>query len=387
MTTWTPVVGSGFDSVANQLAGWDRRNLGVVEGNIARQNAQEQNWNRYNATLDEQAQQDQNLQWQRQAYLNQVAEQHAQEAERRREFDVSLADKRASTQLSAQIAREQIAATSASREDPITARANERNLERGDLMADHGEWLDVNHVHTVFPNIPEGLAQSWVARSRLKQTAVDAEDAGVQAAADELNRYQSAANALSKLGNEPWGWDVFGHQVADYRARKAELERATTGQAKLRYGELRASLTKPNSPLFQALKQQDDGTWIPLTPERPWQRATTTTTNAAPPWAGRWAGAPTAPSPTPTPTPQFGTRVSAPTGAPLADAFGGWSIAVGGASPAQAPQAPTAVGPQVSTSPGQAIRERFPTPDHVRAAVGDGTLTRDQAIEILTTAF
>lgn len=53
-----PIIGSGFDSVANQISGWANFNKSVEEGNLARQTAAEQSRNNYFAQVADQARRD-----------------------------------------------------------------------------------------------------------------------------------------------------------------------------------------------------------------------------------------------------------------------------------------------------------------------------------------
>src|ERR1035437_6463930 len=92
-TTFQPIVGSGFDAVAAQQAGYANMNLRTDEGNIARQNAAQQNWNQYLATLAQQDQQNARYQDQTQFSLQDQAFKQTADAQRaaesKREFDVN----------------------------------------------------------------------------------------------------------------------------------------------------------------------------------------------------------------------------------------------------------------------------------------------------------
>lgn len=97
--SFIPVIGGGFDQIAGQQAGWAQFNRGVDEANLSRLAAAQQTRNNWL----QQIQQIQQQQADRQAQVDQqaqntdlaLAQRAQQEAEARREFDVSAGIRRA----------------------------------------------------------------------------------------------------------------------------------------------------------------------------------------------------------------------------------------------------------------------------------------------------
>lgn len=284
MAAWNvPIIGDSLSDATRQYGDWQRVNLGTEAANIARQNQAEQYWNSQVAERDQEAFRRQQIEEQRR--LNQEA--IAREENR---YRTTRADAAARDALSAQLEREKIMAslvTNASRPDPNVARLEQYHDQQAQQMAANGEIDSAAHALTLFPTLPKPIAEAYARTSAQRRANIEGDDSIIQAAADELNRYQ----ALKRQQDELPKGGFFG-QSAETKAKAAKIA-SDLAVVLPRYKQI----VDPKNPISQKLRLDEaTNTWIPLTPVRPWKRQAQTATGTA--GVPAWQGAP-APPPQP----------------------------------------------------------------------------------------
>ena len=338
---WIRTIASGPNALGD-LAGqsWNvaQTNLRTQEGDIARRNAAEQGWNRWNANVADLANQ-QEVEQYRRGEVARVAKENtfrwgAEQADR--------SDAR-------KIDRERIAATLGLQEKAeakdLAAIDNAANNFKK-TVADRGSALDT-------------AEKAWrEATSKLNlATSTIVQDFG-----DDLIRFDNSRGVKAFVTK--------GQPDDDKKGTKTKAAIKAAARANERIAQLATQHTFAEDALGEASRTFDglqkqlgnfnltvdkrDGKWVVIN-------------SAADPDKAEYRWVPQAIVGPPRPVP---ANMQPP---------GRWS------APTDVPASPQM--PPVETSSEQAIRQAFPTPDAVRAAALSGQLSREQAIEILTTAF
>lgn len=336
MAQWIPIVGRSISDATRQAGDWARYNAGVEEGDIARANAAEQNWNRWNANVANLQRSDEATQYDRGLQSDAITRQEFQ-------WGMGRKDAAASDALRAKLEREKIAATLGLKTENETK----------DLAAI--ENAANNYTRTVDQrgkalDTAEAIWKAATAKLNSATSSV------IQEYGDELIRFDPSRNVKAFVPKDTTKPEAVKAATAA-NARIAEIAtQHTLAQDALESADRSFADLQKQLGNFHLGADKRDGKWVVINP-------------MAAPGKEEYRWIPQA-------------TVGPPRPVPGATPPGRWNAPPMTVAPMQPPGAPP-----VATSQAQAIRTTFPTPDHVRDAARNGHISRDQAIEILTTAF